>query len=189
MLDRIAMEALAVLGTGQQIPTFTSRHPTFGLAEAYGVAAKVRDLRKARGENPVGRKIGFTNRAAWSNYGISEPIWNYVFDSTVQDLAVANETYTLEGLPEPRIEPELVLHLAGAPRAGMSEYELFKCVDWVAHGFEIVSSIFPGWAFTAADAVAAFGVHSALLLGEKREISGSSGRRAEELSTFTVELP
>jgi hypothetical protein len=36
-----------------------------------------------------------------------------------------------------------VLHLASAPQADMNERELFGCVDWIAHGFEIVSSPLP----------------------------------------------
>jgi 2-oxo-3-hexenedioate decarboxylase len=187
-VDQIAREALDVLGTGRQIATFSSRHPAFDLAEAYDVAAQVRDMRRARGENPIGRKIGFTNRAVWGGYGISGPIWNYMFDSTVHDLANTGRTFALARLPEPRIEPEIVLHLASAPRADMNEDELIECVDWVAHGFEIVSSIFPGWAFTAADAVAAYGVHSALLLGDRHSISGNRRRWAEKISSFTVEM-
>jgi 2-oxo-3-hexenedioate decarboxylase len=90
-----------------------------------------------------------------------------MFDSTVHDLTTVGEVFALVDLPEPRIEPEIVLHLASTPRADMSEHELIGCVDWVAHGFEIVHSIFPGWTFAAADAVAAYGVHSALLLGDR----------------------
>ena len=74
-------------------------------------------------------------------------------------------TSPLVGLAEPRIEPEIVFRLAAAPTPGMDERALLGCVDAVAHGFEVVQSIFPGWGFTAPDAVAAFGVHGALLLG------------------------
>jgi 2-oxo-3-hexenedioate decarboxylase len=187
-IAEIAEEAFAILGTGRQVAPFSARYSAFDLAAAYKVAAQVRGMRRARGENAIGRKIGFTNRAIWGGYGISAPIWNYLFDSTVKDLKAANETFALVGLPEPRIEPEIVLHLASAPRADMSERELFGCVDWVAHCFEIVHSIFPGWACKAADAVAAYGVHSALLLGDRREISGKPVQWAEALSSFTVEL-
>jgi 2-oxo-3-hexenedioate decarboxylase len=188
LIDEIAEEAFAILGTGQQVAPFSSRYPAFDLATAYKVAAQVRDMRGARGENAIGRKIGFTNRAVWGGYGISAPIWNYMFDSTVKDLTAANETFALVDLPEPRIEPEIVLHLTSAPHAGMTERELFDCIDWVAHCFEIVHSIFPGWAFKAADAVAAYGVHSALLLGDRHEISRKPAQWAEALSSFTVEL-
>jgi 2-keto-4-pentenoate hydratase len=187
-INEIAREAFSLLGTGQQVVPFSSRYPVFDLAEAYDVAAQVRDMRKVSGENAIGRKIGFTNRAVWGGYGISGPIWNYMFDSTVNDMTRANETFALVGLPEPRIEPEIVLHLASAPHADMSEDELFGCVDWIAHGFEIVHSVFPGWTFTAADAVAAYGVHSALLLGDRHAISEKPRRWAEALSSFSVEL-
>jgi 2-oxo-3-hexenedioate decarboxylase len=186
--DQIAKEAFAVLGTGEQTATFSSRYPGFDLADAYDVAARVRDMRIARGENVIGRKIGFTNRAVWSGYGISGPIWNYMFDSTVGELAAVDGAFVLADLPEPRIEPEIAFRLATAPHAMMSDEEIVGCIDWVAHGFEIVHSIFPGWAFKAADAVAAYGVHSGLLIGEKHAISEDPERWTRDLLNFTIEL-
>src|SRR6266446_8675542 len=37
-------------------------------------------MRERRGDMPVGRKLGFTNRAAWPDYG---PMWGYVYNRTV----------------------------------------------------------------------------------------------------------
>lgn len=187
-IGEIAEEALALLGTGRQISPFSTRYPGFGLEHAYEIVTLVCNERKARGETPVGRKIGFTNRATWSAFGVSGPIWNYMFDSTVHDLAAVDETFALTGLPEPRIEPEIVLHLAHAPSIDMDDAALLDCIDWIAHGFEIVYSIFPGWTFAAADAVAAYGVHGALLLGPRHWIGDSRARWTEALPTFAVEL-
>jgi 2-oxo-3-hexenedioate decarboxylase len=186
--ERIAREALDLLGTGRQVLQFSSRYPGFDLATAYRVAARLLDLRRDRGETAVGRKIGFTNRTVWDGFGISAPIWNYVFDSTLADLISVDERFAIGRLTEPRIEPEIVLHLATAPRAGMSEEELLGCIDWVAHGFELVYSIFPGWKFTAADAVAGYGVHAALLLGERHATATDRQQWLRALSSFTVEL-
>jgi 2-keto-4-pentenoate hydratase len=185
--ERIARDLLAMLGTGRQLEAPLANRADFGLAEAYKVAGCMRALRETRGERPVGRKIGFTNTTAWAGYGISGPMWNYVFDSTVRDLA-DGASFDLAGLAEPRIEPEIVLHLCEQPRAGMNEGELLECVDWIAHGFEIVHSVFPGWTFTAAEAAAAFGVHGALLLGGRHDIRGDRTRWAEQLAGFSVEL-
>lgn len=138
-------------------------------------------MRQLRGEKPVGRKIGFTNRVIWEGFGISAPIWASVYDSTVSDLE-AGSSFTLQGFPELRIEPELVLHLAREPSPEMNLEELAACIDWVAPGFELVHSIFPGWKFAAADAVAAFGVHSALFVGQRLDIVGTG------LSPFNAEL-
>jgi 2-oxo-3-hexenedioate decarboxylase len=92
----------------------------------------------------VARKIGFTNRTAWVDYIVNEPIWGYVYDRTVHYLGELGDRFSLMHLAEPRIEPEIVFRLAIAPAAGMNERTLPESVDWVAHGFEVVQSIFPG---------------------------------------------
>src|SRR5262249_28888096 len=51
-----------------------------------------------------------------------------------------------------------------APSPEMDEAALFGCIDWVAQGFEIVHSVFPGWKFAPADTVIVNGLHGALLL-------------------------
>jgi 2-oxo-3-hexenedioate decarboxylase len=186
-VDAIAAEAIAALDTGRQIATFSQRHPAFGLAEAYAVAAAIRQIRESRGARPVGRKIGFTNRAMWAAHGVHAPIWGYVYERTVHALADIGESFPLALLCEPRIEPEIVLGLAAPPRPGMDEDALLACVGWVAHGFEIVQSIFPGWRFTAADTVAAFGLHGALLIGPRHPVAdGADWRR--RLADFAISL-
>jgi 2-oxo-3-hexenedioate decarboxylase len=52
----------------------------------------------------------------------------------------------------------------------MDESDLLGCIGWVAHGFEIVHSLFPGWRFAAADTVAAFALHGAYRLGPRTPI-------------------
>ena len=59
-LQAIAAEALAALDTGRQVQPFSSQTSSFNLDDAYRVTARVRKMREARGELPVGRKIGFT---------------------------------------------------------------------------------------------------------------------------------
>ena len=184
----VAGEILALLGTGRQVSPLSSRDGGLTLAQAYEVAALIRDLRQGRGETPDGRKIGFTNSAVWHGLGLEGPIWNYMFDTTVADLPALGSSFKLPDWPEPRIEPEIVLHLAKAPEAGMNAAHLLACVDWIAPAFEIVTSIFPNWTFTAADATAAFGVHGALLLGKKLMVPEDRASFAHVLTSFTVEL-
>src|SRR5580693_1311109 len=161
----IATQALAALDTGGQITPFSARLSSFDLDDAYGVTATIRQMREARGEMPVGRKIGFTNRTIWTEYNVYEPVWGYVYNRTVHNLAEIGDTFSLMGFAEPRIEPEIVFKLALTPAPDMDETALLACIDWVWHGFEIVQSIFPGWKFSAPDTVVAFGLHGALLIG------------------------
>jgi 2-oxo-3-hexenedioate decarboxylase len=183
----IAAEIFATLGTAGQIAPFTSRPAGLSIDDAYRVSAALHAMRQARGEKPLGRKIGFTNRTIWHEYGVYAPIWGYVYDSTVHDLT-AGTALPLAGFAEPRIEPEIVFGLSAAPAADMDEAALLSCLEWVAHGFEIVQSIYPRWKFAAADTVAANGVHGALLIGTRHAI----GPRAEEwqtkLSRFDIDL-
>jgi 2-oxo-3-hexenedioate decarboxylase len=187
-IEQIGEELISLLGTEKQVTPFSRRYPHFGLADAYEIVGRVGKLRLGQGEKPIGRKIGFTNRAIWADLGISAPVWNYVFDKTVSHAELGRAEITLGKMPEPRIEPEIVVHLASAPAPGMATADLIKCIDWVAPGFEVVYSIFPNWDFTAADAAAAFGVHGALVVGKKLDLTRERAERTAQLSNFAVTL-
>jgi 2-oxo-3-hexenedioate decarboxylase len=184
----VAAEAFDILDTGRQIATFSSRLPHFDLDDAYRVTAAVRQMREARGEIPVGRKVGFTNRTIWDEYQIGAPMWGYIYDRTVHDLADVGPTVSLAGLAEPRIEPEIIFELMTAPAPGMDERALLECVDWVAHGFELVQSIFPRWEFTLPDTVAAYGLHGMLLIGPRHSLAEHGDDWLGNLSTFGIDL-
>jgi 2-oxo-3-hexenedioate decarboxylase len=151
------------------------------------VLAALRRLRQARGMRPVGRKIGFTNRTIWAQYGVYAPIWGDMYDTTVSDLAARGGTFALGTLAEPKIEPEIAVALRRAPAPDMDEAALLACVEWVAHAYEIVQSPFPGWRFQPADTVAAGGMHAACLLGPKRAIDDPA-RWLHALATCTITL-
>ncbi len=185
-LCTIGDEAFAALNSGgRQVPSFSARYPALSLDDAYRVTALVNDRRVALGYKPRGRKVGFTNRRLWDEYGVRAPIWGYVYDRTLHDLAVA---LPLASFTEPKIEPEIMFGLAAAPSPGMDDVALLSCVAWVAHGFEIVQSIFPGWKFSAADTVVADALHGALLVGPRHDIGSRAGEWLRTLARFEIEL-
>jgi len=187
--DRIAAAVLSASAARKQIAPFTARQPGFDLDAAYSVTAALRRARIARGERPIGRKIGFTNRTIWPEYGVYAPIWGDMYDTTLRDLADTDGTLALAPLLEPRIEPEIAFGFATAPQPGMSEAEILGCVEWIAHGFEIVQSIFPDWKFAAPDTVAAYGLHGAYRLGPRHRIApGDRAQWLEKLRGFEIEL-
>jgi 2-oxo-3-hexenedioate decarboxylase len=106
----------------------------------------------------------------------------------VRELAAVADGFAMAKLSEPRIEPEIMFGLARAPERGMDDAAVLECIEWVAHGFEIVQSIFPDWKFAAADTAAAYGLHGALLIGPRHAVAP---RRAEWLATlrdFEIDL-
>ena len=163
----LAARLMAARDAAVCAPLPTAQQPGFSLADAYAVADEIRSQRIARGEHPRGYKIGFTNRSIWPKYGVFAPVWAPVWDSTLTLLDGTETQLSLAGLVQPRLEPEIVFGFARAPRAGMTEAELGACIEWVAHGFEIVHTHFDGWRFQAPDTVADFGLHGRLLVGPR----------------------
>jgi 2-keto-4-pentenoate hydratase len=186
-LKAIAAEAFAALRQARQIAPFSSRPRGLSVEDAYAATPLVRQMYEESGAKPIGRKIGFTNRTIWAQYGVYAPIWGYVFDRSVHDLA-AIETLPLAPFSEPRIEPEIVFGLAAVPSAQMDELALSSCIDWIALGFEIVQSIYPGWKFSAADTIAANGVHGALLIGPRHPFAPRAAEWRKTLSSFEIDL-
>jgi 2-keto-4-pentenoate hydratase len=180
-------EALQILGTPRTIAPFTTRDPTFDLARAYEVEDHVHAVRVARGESPVGRKIGFTNRNIWDEFGVREPIWGFVYDTTLSHAHDGHATASIGVFPEPRIEPEILLHFKSAPPVTQDEDAILDSIDWIAHGFEIVQSPFPAWKFKVADTVAVNGLHALLVVGERVPVASIADCR-ERLRTFRVSL-
>jgi 2-oxo-3-hexenedioate decarboxylase len=183
----VADEVGAALAGHCQIPKFSSRPGGLTLAQAYRVTALLRAAFEARGETITGRKIGFTNREMWKVYDVQSPIWGYITNRTTHELA-STPALRIEDFVAPRIEPEIMFGLRAAPLPGMSEAALLDCIEWVAFGYEVVQSIFPGWKFAAPDAVAAHCVHGALVIGARHAIAPRKTEWQHELAKFSVEL-
>jgi 2-oxo-3-hexenedioate decarboxylase len=186
-LNIVAGSILSALSNHRQIPSLSRSFGELSIATAYRVTPLLRATFEARGETIIGRKIGFTNRQMWAVHGVEAPIWGYCTDRTTHNLETV-PLQCIKDFAEPRIEPEIVFGLGDAPVPGMDETALIECIDWVALGYEIVQSIYPGWRFTAADTIAANALHGALLVGDRHVIAPRKRAWQQELATFGVEL-
>lgn len=155
-------ELLASIDTGRQWPQGSGLE----VPAAYEHALAVRALRLARGEQPRGFKVGFTNRTIWQRYGVFAPIWGSVWNTTLS-FCDGEGTVDLKATAQPRLEPECVFGLRATPPARAGLQELLDSVEWIAPGFEIVQSHMKDWKFTAGDTVADSGLHARLLVGRK----------------------
>ncbi len=182
-----AAALLAALDGAHRIALPSEHDPAFDLEAAFAVADELRRVRMARGERPVGYKIGFTNRGIWDRYGVHAPIWGPVWDSTVEHLDGGEASVSLARFSQPRLEPEIMFGFARTPRPGMSELELAGCIAWVAHGYEIVHTHFADWRFKAADTVADFALHGRLFVGRPVPMA-SFADPARELAAIHVAL-
>ena len=155
-------------GTLWPTPALGTARPSLDVA--YASALAVRALRTARGEQPRGFKIGFTNRTIWPRYNVYAPIWSTVWDRTLQHGDGADEcesTVSLAHTCQPRLEPETVFGMKATPKPNAALDELFDSIAWVAPSFEVVQSHLPDWKFDAADTVADSGLHARLVVGKR----------------------
>lgn len=183
----IASELLDALDNRLIIEPLTRRDREFDNRAAYDVSAEILRRRRARGEKPIGRKIGFTNRLIWAEYGVSAPMWAHVYDHTVTFLTEPGGDLAISHLSQPRIEPEIMLHFRESPQPARDDEELLSTIDWIAHGFEIVQTHFLDWKFALPDTVADFGLHGALIVGPPQPVARFD-ELARQLRTFTIAL-
>jgi 2-keto-4-pentenoate hydratase len=157
-------DVIAAHESAREVAPFSERHPGISPEDGYRAARALHAHRLALGWQPVGRKIGFTNRTLWERYGVHEPMWGTVYDRTL--LSARNEfcTVPLAGLVQPRIEPEIAFRLSRAPRSSDPAH-LLDCIEWMAHAVEIVQCHHADWKVTLADCCADNGLHGRLVLG------------------------
>lgn len=164
--EAIAHELLNALDQGGTILSIVERNPGFDWEDGYAVAAEILRLRRARGERTMGRKIGFTNRNIWAEYGATAPIWAHVYDRTLVYAAGNRASVSLDGSARPRLEPEIAFKLKAPLAAGITDpVRIMERIEWVAASFEIVDCHFADWKFGPADSAADFSFHWRLVVG------------------------
>jgi 2-oxo-3-hexenedioate decarboxylase len=188
-LNELAIRVMTAQDRRGTLAPMSSDAP-FDIPTSYAVADRVHRMRIAQGAVPVGRKIGFTNRNIWDEYGVHQPIWGWMYEHTLVHSRNGHARISIEHFAEPRIEPEIVFHFASAPLPDANVLELLGCIDWIAHGFEIVQSHYPDWKFLVEDTIADGGLHGALVLGEPVPVTrlGDTLVLVEALAKFEIDL-
>jgi 2-oxo-3-hexenedioate decarboxylase len=190
IIDEITRELSSAYETGTMVATPPSQRPGFNLDAAYAVEAKLKQLRADGGYKAVGRKVGYANKAMWRVFKLETLVWAHMYDDTVHYSDKNSATLALSKSRSLKIEPEIVFGLkeriAGEkPDAGSS----LAAVEWLAMGFEIIDCPFPDWQFQPSDFVASFGLHAALVIGERVQVGRDNiATLIEELGQFKVRV-
>jgi len=162
----------------RQVPPFSARYPALTAESGYAAARRLHAHRLAQGWKMTGRKIGFTNRTLWDRYGVHEPMWGAVYDRTIVFSEGSFAKVPLEGLVQPRIEPEICFKLKSKPPVTRDPQALLACIEWIAHSVEIVQCHHADWKVSIADCTADNGLHGRLVLGAPVAVEKISGLAA-----------
>jgi 2-keto-4-pentenoate hydratase len=160
------------------------------LPTAYAVEAELLRLRREDGRSPVGLKVGYANKAVWRALKLETLAWASMYDDTVTFATAGAATLAVGRMIAPKIEPEIVVRLASAVPAGLTDaVAVLGHVEWLALGFEIIDCPYVDWKFQPPDFVAAYGLHAALVVGEPyRPAADTLGTLAEQLASCKVTL-
>jgi 2-oxo-3-hexenedioate decarboxylase len=187
----LAAELMEAYANCQVLPVPPSaRTAAFDLAAAYAVEAELTRLRRAAGHTPVGRKVGYANKAMWRVLKLSTLVWAHMYDDTVRYAEGNAAELPVGRMCSPKIEPEIVFKMKQPLAPGATDpAAILATVEWVALGFEIIDCVYADWKYQPADFVAAFGLHAALVVGEPRRLDAEMiPTLAEQLPKFTVKL-
>jgi 2-oxo-3-hexenedioate decarboxylase len=164
----------------------SARGGEFTLSDGYAVETELVQWRQGRGHAPVGRKVGYANKALWRVLKLDTLVWAHMYDDTVRPSGHNTAVLSIGRLASPKIEPEIVFKMASAP---VADANILEHVEWLALGFEIIDCVYTDWKFQPADFVAAFGLHAALVVGEPLRVESSMiPALTDRLAQFKVRL-
>jgi 2-keto-4-pentenoate hydratase len=189
-IEGLARELLAAFERGQMVAALPSSRSGFDLDAAYAVEAMLKKTREAAGHRPVGRKVGYANKAMWRVLKLETLVWAHMYEDTVRQSMNNAATLTIHHPRSLKIEPEIIFGLRRTMDSdSFAAAAALECADWLALGFEIIDCPFPEWKFQPSDFVASLGLHTALVVGEKMQIkSDRIPKLIEELPRFTVRM-
>jgi len=183
-VETLARELLSAYESGAMVAVPPSVRPGFDLNTAYEVEATLKRFREAVGHRAVGRKVGYANKAMWRVLKLETLVWAHMYDDTVHYSDRNSTTLTLAHPRSLKIEPEIVFGLKQPIVAeGLDAAAALASTDWLAVGFEVIDCPFPEWQFQPGDFVASFGLHAALVIGERVEV------RQDCIAALVDELP
>jgi 2-keto-4-pentenoate hydratase len=186
----LAQELLTAYETGQTIPTLPSARPDFDLNAAYEVESTLQGFREASGHRRAGRKVGYANKAMWRVFKLETLVWAHMYDDTVHYSSNSHASIMIAHPRSLKIEPEIVFCLKHPITAsGLDDGAALASVEWLALGFEIIDCPYPQWKFQPSDFVASFGLHAALVVGAKMQVTSDLiPKLVEELPRFTLRM-
>ena len=188
--EALAVELSAAFETGQMVPVVPSSRPGFDLNAAYQVETTLQRFREAAGHKSVGRKVGYANKAMWRVLKLESLVWAHMYDDTVHQSENNRAALALAHSRSLKIEPEIVFGLKQPiTTEGLDAAAALEATDWLALGFEIIDCAYPDWQFQPSDFVASFGLHAALVIGERIPVaSGIIPKLVDELPRFKVRM-
>jgi 2-keto-4-pentenoate hydratase len=183
-VELLTRELRAAHESGQMVASPPSGRPGFDFDTAYEVEAMLKRFREGGGYKAVGRKVGYANKAMWRVLKLETLVWAHMYNDTVHFSEGNSGAVSIAHPRSLKVEPEIVFGLKQSLKGESSDaHAALEASDWLALGFEIIDCPFPDWKFQPSDFVASYGLHAALVVGERLQV------RPELIAKLMDELP
>jgi len=167
-LDGIARRLLDADDAARPVPPITEELPELSIADAYTIQRVGRELRQARAERLVGRKVGLTSAAMQEQLGVRQPDFGYL---TAGMVLQSGAELPVRGLIAPRVEAEIAFKLRQPLRgAAVTREEVLAATAEVAPALEVIDSRIADWRITIADTIADNASSGRVVLGGFRPL-------------------
>lgn len=137
----------------REVARITSdRHPGLSINEAYQIQGHLLDLKRNKGHQIVGTKMGLTSDAKLKQMNVKDPIYGYIFDYMVLS---HGEEVNIDELIHPKAEPEIAFILnRDLEGPGVTGAQVLEATKYVFPAIEIIDSRYENFNFTLPDVIA-----------------------------------
>jgi 2-keto-4-pentenoate hydratase len=137
------------------IPPITESEGITDVKVAYAIQTHWTDMRLARGEKIVGRKIGLTSKAIQEQLKVSEPDYGTLWQSSFYQASNGAVSIPAGDFLQPRIEGEIAFLIGKSLRqGGITPEQIVDATEACALGVEIVDSRIADWKIKLVDTIA-----------------------------------
>jgi len=165
-IESIAVRLDTAWQTRVPIPPISETDGITDVKTAYAIQTHWTNMRLARGEKIVGRKIGLTSKAIQQQLGVSEPDYGTLWQSSFYPTKSGKVNIPASDFLQPRIEGEIAF-LIGKPlrEPNITPEKVLAATEACAMGIEIVASRIADWKIKLADTIADNASYGGFTLG------------------------
>lgn len=151
-MSQVVDELLAAEANRTEMTCFSARDMGFDLEQAYAYQRELIDRKVAAGDSVVGAKLGLTSKAKQAQMNVNEPGYGVLMAS---GWLAPEEPVPFDQLIHPRIEPEIVFHIADDIEGpGITGADVLDATAGITCGIEVIDSRYAAFKFTLPDVVA-----------------------------------
>lgn len=162
------------------IPPLTESEGIADAATAYRIQTHWTELRLARGERIIGRKIGLTSKAVQEQMGVNEPDYGTLWASRYFPAVGGRAEAPFEVFLQPRVEGEMAFLIGETlDWPNITPQQVLAATEALAAAIEIVDSRIERWRIKLADTIADNASYGGLTIG-----AWSRALRSSDLRTI-----